>query len=87
MEKESFNKFECLNCELEDLKDMLWLMEEDCFVFDVRHCDEYEIRDKYITAQIMTKAISKLLYNYIKENNEFIDKVYAERKATKRGVA
>lgn len=86
LENESFNKFECLNCELEDLKDMLWLMEEDCFAFNINKYKDYELRDKFITAQIMTRAISKLLNNHIKENDEFINRVYAERKAQKEGV-
>ena len=86
MEKESFCKFEYLNCELEDLKDMLWLMEEECFVFNISKYKDYELRDKFITAQIMTRAISKLLHNCVKESNEFIDEVYAERKVQKEGV-
>lgn len=80
LEKESFDKFECLNCELEDLREMIWLMQEDCFLFKIDKYDNWEIRDKFRTAQIMTKAIYDLLNYKIKENDNFINKVHAEKK-------
>lgn len=81
MEKESFSKLESLNCEMEDLKDMVALMLEDCFAFNVTALKEYEVREKYRTAQTMTNAIFKLLYYSIEDSNNFINKVYKERKA------
>lgn len=80
MEKESFSKLESLNCEMEDLKDMVALMLEECFVFNVTALKEYEVREKYRTAQTMTNAIFKLLHYSIEDSNNFINKVYKERK-------
>ena len=51
-----------------------------------KYIEDYELKNKFITVQIMTKAISKLLHNHIEENNRFINKVYAERNARKEGV-
>lgn len=87
MEKESFNRLESMNCELEDLKEMIGLMYDECFIFRMDSLNEYEIRDKFRTAQIMTNSIFSLLYYQVKENREFIDKVYEERKVEKEGVA
>ena len=56
MEKESFSKLESLNCEMEDLKDMVALMLEDCFVFREDSLKDYEVREKYRTAPDMLKA-------------------------------
>lgn len=81
MEKESFSKLESMNCEMEDLKNMVALMLEDCFVFNVTALNEYEIREKYRTAQTMTNAIFKLLHYSIEDSNNFINRVYKERKA------
>ena len=80
MKKESFSKLESLNCEMEDLKDMVALMLEDCFVFNVTALNEYEVREKYRTAQTMANAIFKLLDYSIKDSNDFINKIYEERK-------
>ena len=84
MEKESFSKLESLNCEMEDLKDMLSLMIEDCFVFNVTSLNEYEVREKYSTAQVMTNAIFKLLHYSIEDSNNFINKVYEQKKENKK---
>lgn len=80
MEKESFSKLESINCEMEDLKEMVALMIEECFVFNVNSLKEYEVIEKYRTAQTMTNAIFKLLHYSIEDSNNFIDKVYKERK-------
>lgn len=72
MEKESFSKLESMNCEMEDLKDMVALMLEDCFAFNDSALNEYEIREKYKTAQTMSNAIFKLLYYSIEDCNKFI---------------
>lgn len=87
MERESFSKLENMNCEMEDLKDMIALMLEDCFAFNVTALNEYEVREKYSTAQTMTNAIFKLLYYSIEDSNNFINKVYVERKTQKEGAA
>lgn len=80
MEKESFSKLESLNCEMEDLKDMVALMLEDCFVFREDSLKDYEVREKYRTAQTMTNAIFKLLHYSIEDSNNFIHKIYKKRK-------
>lgn len=80
MEKESFSKLENINCEMEDLKDMVELMSEECFVYNVTALKDYEVREKYRTAQVMTNAIFKLLDYSVKDSNDFINKVYKERK-------
>ena len=85
MEKESFEKLESMDCEIEDLKDMVALMLEECFVFNDNKLDDYEIRYKYRTAQTLTNAIFKLLYYVTEDSRTFINKVYAERKAMKAG--
>lgn len=86
LEKESLSRLETLNCEMEDIKEMVNLMNEDCFVFNDSKWDDFEIRDKFRTAQTMTNAILKLLCYSIKDSNEFIDRVYTERKTEKEGV-
>ena len=87
MENKILNEYEYLNCKLEELKDMLWLLEEDCFVQKMDKLDKWELKDKFRTAQIMTRSVSSLLNYVLKESNEVIDKIYSERKETKEGVA
>ena len=55
-------------------------MLEDCFAFNVEALKEYEVREKYMTAQTMTNAIFKLLYYSTQDTNNFIDKVYKQNK-------
>lgn len=42
--------------------------------------EDYEVREKYRTTQTMTNAIFKLLHYSIEDSNNFIKKVYKERK-------
>ena len=49
---------------------------EDCFVFREDGLKDYEVREKYRTAQTMTNAIFKLLHYSIEDSNNFINKVY-----------
>ena len=86
MEKEIFSKLESMNCDMEDLKDMVSLMLEDCFAFREEGLDNYEIREKYRIAQTMTNAVFKLLYYSIEDSNNFINKVHAERKQRKENM-
>lgn len=86
MEKESFSKLESINCEMEDLKDMVALVLEDCYAFREDGLHDYEVREKYRTAQTMTNAIFKLLYYSIEDSNNFIKQVYEERKTQKGGA-
>lgn len=80
MENEILRKLESMNCEIEDIKNIVNLMNEDCFIFNDSEYDNYEIRDKFKTAQIMTNAILKLLYYIVENSNKFIDKVYKDKK-------
>ena len=85
MEKESFSKLESINCEMEDLKDMVALMLEDCFAFNDSALNEYEIREKCKTAQTMSNAIFKLLHYSIEDCNKFICNIYKERREVANG--
>lgn len=86
MEKESFSRLETISCEMEELKDLVILMLEDCFALKVTALKEYEVREKYMTAQTLTNSIFRLLNYSIKDMDSFIKKVYEERKAQKEGV-
>ncbi len=87
IKEESFSKLESMNCELEDLKDMVVLMEENCFKNREERLNDNEVREKYRTAQTMTMAIFRLLNYQIKDSNNFIKQVYEERKNNKEVVA
>lgn len=87
MENKILNEYEYLNCELEDLKEMVWLLEEDCFNRKIDKLEKWEVYDKYRMAQIMVNSIWKILYHVTKESNEFINKIYKEKQSKKEGVA
>jgi len=82
-EKDTLTQLETMNCEVEDVCGLVDLMIDECFVFNDTKYDDYELRDKFRVAQKITYTISKLLRYRIKESNEFIDEVYAERNARK----
>lgn len=83
-ENETLSQLESMNCEMEDVLDMVDLMIDECFAFNDTKYEGYELRNKFRTAQKLTYAISKLLRYRIKESNEFIEDVYQERKAMKK---
>ena len=79
-EKETLTQLETMNCEVEEVLGMVDLMIDECFAFNDTKYDVFELRDKFRTAQKLAFAISKLLRYQIKESNDFVDEVYAERK-------
>ena len=67
------------NCDLERIKNVVGLL-WDSYVFKVNTLKEYELREKYITNQVLVDTLFDLLTYKEKESNETINKIYIEEK-------
>ena len=83
LEKESFNEFECKECELEDITTMLWYIIEDYYV-GVKKEDIYTKANNYDRLGVYLNNIHTLLFGKQEEMKKFIDKVYTERRNKKQ---
>ena len=79
LEKESFSKLECMECEIGDITEMLWYIYEDFYT--LVNEDIYTKANYYDRLGTYLLNIHSLLLSKQKEINEFIEAVYKERKA------
>lgn len=82
LEGEAFSQFESKQVELEELTTMFWYIYEDYFAYTNQ--DIYTKANYYDRLQPFLYNIHTLLYDKNKEMQEYIDKVYEERKAGKK---
>ena len=84
LEKDIFGKLECLSCELEEITEMLWYVYED--YYGIGNKDIYTKANFYDRIGTYLINIHSLLFLKQKEINEFIEKVYKEKKTEKENT-
>lgn len=84
-EEKVFNEFQTKECELEEIKDLLWLVYED--YYGIKEKDLYAKANNYDRLERYLINIYTLLDLRQEEMSKFIDDIYAERKAMKEGVS
>ena len=83
-EEKVFDEFLRKEYELEEITDMLWLVYED--YYSLQKNDLYTKANNYDRLGRYLINIYSLLSSRQQEMEKFIDDVYAERKATKKGA-
>lgn len=78
MKEDILHEYELKECELEEIKDMLWLVYED--YYSIIEDDLYAKANKYDRLERYLINIYTLLSIRNKEMKEIINKVYEERK-------
>lgn len=76
-EEKIFNEFEAKECQLEEIKDMLWLIYED--YYGIKEKDLYTKANNYDRLERYLINIYTLLDLRQEEMSRFIDDVYEER--------
>lgn len=80
LEKESFWKFECMECDIENITKMLWYIYED-YYSGVKEDDLFVKANYYDRLGTYLVNLHSLLSSKQAEMTEFIDAVYKEKRA------
>jgi len=81
MNKDMLQEFQRKECELGEIKDMLWLVYED--YYGIKEDDLYTKANNYDRLERYLINIHSLLDTRHEEMKNIIDEVYAEREAQK----
>lgn len=66
------------NCDLNRIKNLVGLL-WDMHALNQNALKDYEIREKYMTSQVLIETLFELIICKEKESNDNIDKIYKKR--------